>query len=176
MSNFIAIAPTLGNPSPVSLTNTSQMFPVGQTIMCEDRGSGASSVNRGAGEFVYLRGSNVTTIGQFVHISNGSAVLLASANSGSFFPIGVAAGVLSASNVFGWVQIAGACDVAIGTNSSVAAGVPLYLAATAGVLISTPGAGSKVQGVCAIASFTSSQSSMIVQLNRPQVLGASAGL
>lgn len=177
MSQFIVIQPTLGAPSPVSATGTDRLFPIGQTAMCEDRGSGASSVYRGAGEFVYLRGSNVASIGQYVHISNGSAVLLAAANSASFFPIGVAAGVLSASNVFGWVQIGGACDFAIGTNSSVAAGAALYIAAgTAGLLLSNAVAGNKVQGVCPIASFTSSQSSMVVQLNRPSVIGVTAGI
>jgi|ERR1700742_836990 len=177
MSKYMIIDPFIGNPSPASATATSQQFALGLIARGEDKLTGASSLYRGAGEFVYAQGSNVASVGQFVMLSNNSAVLLASANSASAFPIGVAAGNISASNVFGWVQIEGLCDYAQGTNSSIAAGVPLYLAATAGYVNSVAGAGSRVQGVVAPVSYTSSQSaSLTVQLFRPFVAGNSAGL
>jgi hypothetical protein len=176
MSNFVIIENQVG-PQPVSATGTVPQHYVGKVAAGVDYGSGASSVNIGGGQFVYCQGSNVASAGQFVMVSNGSAVLLASANSGSFFPIGVAAGVLSATNVYGWVQIQGKCDYAKGTNSAIAAGVPLYLAGTSGYLISTPGAGSRVIGVVAPAAYTSSQSNAFtVQLNYPQMIGVTAGL
>jgi hypothetical protein len=48
----------------------------------------------------------------------GVGVLLASANSTVFWPIGVAAGNLSATNVFGWVQVQGICDYATASNTA----------------------------------------------------------
>lgn len=175
MSKFMVVDPFIGNPTPVSATATSAQFPIGLIARAEDKLTGASSLYRGCGEFIYAQGSNVTVIGQFVMVSNGSAVLLASANSGSAFPIGVAAGNLSASNVFGWVQVQGICDYAQGTNSSIAAGAPLYYAATAGIVNSVSALGSRIQGVVAPNSYTSSQSaSLTVQLFRPFNAGLTA--
>lgn len=175
MSKYMVIDQFIGNPTPASATATSAQFPIGLVARAEDKLTGASSLYQGCGEFVYLQGSNVTAIGQFVMVSNGSAVLLASANSASAFPIGVAAGNLSASNVFGWVQIQGLCDYARGTNSSLAAGVPLYLAATGGILNSVSAAGSRVHGVVPPVSYTSSQSAALtVQLFRPFIAGVTA--
>lgn len=175
MSKYMVVDPFIGNPTPASATATSAQFPIGLVARFEDKLTGASSLYRGCGEFIYLQGSNVTTIGQFVMVSNGSAVLLASANSASAFPIGVAAGNLSATNVFGWVQIQGNCDYAQGTNSSIAAGAPYYLAATAGIVNSVSALGSRVHGIVAPVSYTSSQSaSMTVQLFRPFIPGLTA--
>lgn len=184
MSNFMMLQAdrALAGNAAMSLTATVQQFPTGYLALAEDRQTGALQSGRsnglGVGEFVYCQGSNVTAIGQFVHISNNSAVLLAAGNSASFFPAGLAAGNLSASNVFGWVQVAGLADYAKGTNSAIAAGVPLYIAAgTAGFLVTNVVAGNHVQGVVAPASYTSSQSnSLTVQLFNPFVAGLTASL
>lgn len=161
MSNFIAVDNNIGSPTPVSNTNSVQQFPLGKEINCVDWGSGATSALMGGAKFVYCQGSNVASIGQFVHISNGSAVLLASANSTVGLRVGVAAGVLSASNAFGWVQVEGKGDYGRGTNSSIAAGQPLYLAGTSGILISASAAGSRVDGIVCPVSYTSSQSAAL---------------
>lgn len=184
MSNFIMMQNDrgLGAAAGMSLTATVQQFPIGYTALAEDRQTGAGVSGRsnglGIGEFVYCQGNNVTALGQFVHINNNSALVLAAANSASFFPVGLAAGNLSATNVFGWVQIAGLADYAKGTNSAIAAGVPLYVAAgTAGFLVTNVVAGNHVQGVVAPASYTSSQSnSLTVQLFRPFLAGLTASL
>ena len=167
MSKYVAIDPILGAPAPMSATATSQQWQLGYAVQGFDVATVASSKNVGAGMFVYAIGSNVASLGQFVMLSNSSAVLLASGNSSQGFNIGVAAGNLSASNVFGWVQIAGICDYAVGgTNSSIGAGAPLYLAGTAGILVTNVALGSHVVGIVAPVSFTSSQiSSFTVQLN-----------
>jgi hypothetical protein len=122
-----------------------------------------------AGEFVYCRGSNVASAGQFVNIQNGSAVLAASANSSRALPVGVAAGALTATNVYGWVQVRGRCDYARCTNHSFAADIPLYLGTTAGFLGSVYLAGGQVFGAVAPASLHSSLSagSMTFILDRP---------
>jgi hypothetical protein len=158
-------------------TNTSQFWPQGivEAAYYAVTSSG-SAANQGTtsswgGQFQYQRGSNVTAIGQFVHIQNGSAVLLDQANSLSYFPVGVAAGPLSATNVFGWVQVDGYCDYAVGPNSSVGAGVPLYMGGTAGRVAASANAGQWINGLVAPVSYTSSQSrSFTVQMNYPSVV------
>lgn len=181
MSDFKIADPRIGVPQPVSATSTYATnelpFPLGMSARGIDQGSGTAAP-LGAGVFVYARGSNVASRGQFVHLQGNSAVLLAAANSASKFPVGVAAGVLSATNVYGWVQVQGLCDYARGTNSSIAAGIPLYIAAgTAGYLLTNNVAGNMVLGVVAPNSYTSSQSqSLTVQLNYPRVVGLTASI
>jgi|SRR6185312_11960586 len=166
--------------TPVSQTDTVQRFDLGIEARGVDRQTGKSSVNVGAGVFVYARGSNVTAAGQFVHLSQSiggggqSAVLLASANSTCFWPIGVAAGNLSATNVFGWVQVVGVCDYALVSNTSVAANAYIALASTAGQVGSVTALGSRIAGIAVPVSFTSSQTSLTVLLNRPMIIGITA--
>lgn len=179
MSSFQFIEQYPGLPGPVTATDSAPRVPLGLRARAVD----VSAITSGGapaayGVFEYCRGSNIASKGQFCQINNGSAVLLDAANSASFFPIGVAAGVLSATNVYGWVQREGQCDYARGTNSAIAAGVPLYICAgTTGLLVTNVVAGNHVQGVVAPVSYTSSQSaSLTVQLQNPFVVGLSASL
>lgn len=176
MSNYKMIEPMQGAPSPASATATVQQWPLGYEAKFVDIQSGTANV--GAGVFVYAQGSNCTAIGQAVALNGNQAVLLAAANSASKFPVGVAAGNLSATNVYGWVQVQGVADYVRGTNSAIAAGAPLYInAGTAGLIGSNVVAGNMVLGAVCPVSYTSSQSaSMTVQLNRPIVVGLSASL
>ena len=172
MSNFVCMDPILGAPV-ASQTGTVQQGVIGNYVDMDDNATG--STNMGAGQFVYVRGSNVASIGQFVHISNGSAVLLDSANSRAWWPIGVAAGVLSATNVFGWVQVQGLCDYATCSNTSVAAGTAnLCLGSTAGQVGSVTALGSRIAGLAVPNSFTSSQVSLTVYLDFPKLIGITA--
>lgn len=178
MSSFVIADPTLGVVA-ASQTGTVQLYDLGQYVHMKDNASVGSSQNRGGGQFVYCRGSNVASIGQFVHISGGasggvSAVLLASANSTVFWPIGVAAGVLSASNVFGWVQVQGICDYATASNTSVAANAYIALGSTAGQVGSVTALGSRINGIAVPVSFTSSQTSLTVYLDFPKIIGVTA--
>lgn len=147
-------------------TETVQRFPLGFEVNGVKVAS-ASNDTGGFGVFAYAQGSNVSSAGQFVHLHNQSAVLFASANSQSVLPVGVACAALSATNLYGWVQVQGYVDYAKGTNSSIAAGVGLYPTGTAGVLATSGGTGNRVWGVVAPASYTSSQSnSLTVILQR----------
>lgn len=178
MSNFLVVDQHLGVPTPVSQTGTVQLTYLGHVARAADFTSGASSLNRGGAQFVYCQGSNVSSVGRWVQISNNSAVLVGTVNSTAACPVGVAAGVLSATNVFGWVMIQGVCDFVLGTNSSIPAGNSLFLAAgTAGVAVSNPVAGNRILGAACGASYTSSQSlSQTVQLFYPSIAGVTAGL
>jgi cell shape-determining protein MreC len=174
MSTFKIVEPEIGAPSPVSATATVQGWPLGYLARAADQQTG--SANFGAGQFIYCQGSNVASVGQFVQIQNNSAVLLTN-NISQKFPVGVAAGVLSATNVYGWVQVQGLCDYARGTNSSIAAGVALYGGSVNGYVNSASVDGGFVLGLVAPVSYTSSQSqSLTVQLNFPVVHGSSAAV
>jgi hypothetical protein len=110
-------------------------------------------------------------------VSN-SAVLLASANSASFYPIGLAAGALSATNVFGWVQIAGLADYATVSNTDVAANIRVAYGSTAGQVGSVTALGSRIQGINIPVSYGSARSAsapnLTVQLQRPFQIGITA--
>lgn len=178
MSSYVIADPTIGF-MPASATGTVQLAELGYYARAVDNASGGTSVRHGAGQFVYCRGSNGTAIGQFVHISGGasggvSAVLLASANSTVFWPIGVMAGNISATNVFGWVQVQGICDYATCSNTSVAANAYLALGSTAGQVGSVTALGSRINGIATPNSFTSSQTSLTVYLDFPKIIGVTA--
>ena len=163
----------------ISDIDTVKRFPLGLEVQVVRVATGASDTVPGfeAGVAKYVQGSNVASVGQFVHISQGSAVLLANANSASKFPIGIACAALTATSQYGWAMVEGPVDFARGTNSSIAAGAPLYLAAgSAGIAVSVVTSGNQIFGAVAPASYTSSQSnSMTVHLNRPMLIGVLVG-
>lgn len=145
-----------GIAGPASVSEAYPRWPLGFTALGLDRNQSTGSGQLpGVGEFVYCRGSDAASVGAFVHVWNGSAVILKSANSASAFPIGVACAVLTATSHYGWVQVAGRVDYARGTNTGNTAGVPRYLCATNGILVSNVGVGSRVWGVDVPANQTS---------------------
>ncbi|MEY2667681.1 MAG: hypothetical protein RJA59_319 [Pseudomonadota bacterium] len=151
------------NPvGPVALSDTAtvQQFPLGFKVDAVKIGS-ASNDSGGYGRFMYAQGSNVASAGQFVNIFNGSAVLLASGNSSSFGPIGVAAGVLSATNAYGWVQMEGYVDYYRHTNVAGAVNIPIYYGSTAGQIGTVSVTGSRIEGIFVPNSWTSSQSASV---------------
>jgi len=179
MSDFVIISPHVV-PGPATATFTSPVVPLGLEVDAIDRA--ASSAGGGAaGRFVFCRGSNMASAGQFVHIINGSAVLLAAANSVSAYPIGVGAAALTATNVYGWVQVQGRVDYARGTNTAPASALPVYICAgTAGYVLTNVVAGNRIQGCVGVPGQTntvaSSAGSYQYDLNRPFIAGLSAAL
>jgi hypothetical protein len=178
MSDYIIVSPFV-QPGPVTATHTSPQCAVGLEVDAIDRA--ASTAGGGAyGRFVYARGSNMASGGQFVHLINGSAVLLASANSASAYAIGCAPAALTATNVYGWVQVVGRVDYARGTNTAPTSAVPYYFAATAGMVLTNAGAGSRIQGIFGVPGQTntavSSAGSYQYDLNRPFCAGLTAAL
>jgi hypothetical protein len=182
MSNYVAITPLAGAQA-ITETRTAPAHPIGLEIDAFDRSQTWSlttgSAGGGAyGRFVYARGSNMGSAGQFVSLVNGSAVLVASGNSASAeYPIGVGAGKLSATNVYGWVQVQGRCDyVSATTDTGLTAGVQLYLGGTAGMLQSNVVLGNRIHGVAVPFNQTlvSTAATRIVDLNRPYLQGLTA--
>jgi len=180
MSNYVIADPVVGAGMPASNTGTWATsagvyppVPFGYEVRAQDKQTGSANV--GAGVFVMAQGSNVASVGQLVHLINNSAVLLDSANSASFYPIGLAAGAMTATNVWGWVQVVGVADYVRMTNTSGAAGIRVCLGSTAGQFGTVTALGSRIQGLILPNSFTSSASASItMQINRPFVIGVTA--
>ena len=183
MSNFVHIPQFGGMPAPMSATGTDQQFELGLEVWARDMGqtspvstlaATATAPTLGGGLFRYVRGSDVGTAGLVVYISNDSAVKLGAAQNA---PVGIAAGALSATNVFGWVQIQGKCDYARGTGVALTSGNPLYVGTAAGFVVSGSVAGSQIRNMSCYANYTSSQSlSMSLQLERPWVYSTGASI
>ena len=187
-ANFIVADPIIGVPVPVSQTYTFNAtagspppFPLGLQVQAVDNQSGSS--NLGAGRFQFCQGystaSAVSSAGQWVQVRGNTAWLLLHAQSASKFPVGLAAGPLSNTNVCGWVQVQGLADYVRGNSDAAAAGKPLYcIAATAGILQSVASAGAMVLGAVFpnSADVSLSNGSWTAQLNYPQNVGLTASV
>jgi hypothetical protein len=175
MSDYVIVSPFV-SPGPVTETHTAPKAAIGLEVDAVDRAPGTDNV--GAARFVYARGSNVASAGQFCHRVNGSAVLLASANSASAYPIGVAAGALSATNVYGWVAVQGRVDFARGTNTAPTSAVPMYFGGTAGNVQTNVTTGLLIQGLMGVPGQTNTASASAgfykYDLNRPMARLASS--
>lgn len=184
MSDFRFITPNVG-AVPVTVTGTSQKWALGYIAQAEDRNTGSAS-NMGVGHFVYCVGASVSAPnrGDFVFIAGNSAKLIGSGSSLSNSPIGVAAGDITATNVYGWVQVQGLCDFAKLENATVAVGASAFIASatnTDGQVASTQTAtGNALKGIffpLSLASNTAAGASTMtgtVQLNYPRVRLGSA--
>jgi hypothetical protein len=178
MANYVIVDPFIGAPGPVSLTATVQQFPLGLVVRAVDQNTGTANV--GGGEFIYCVGAGTGgTAGAFVQYAGYTASVMSAANSASRLPCGFAAGALTATNAYGWVQIRGIVENAKATNADIAAGVPMYLHAGAGQVASAVVAGNQVQGLFAyksVGSALASVGSASFQIEYPQVMGLSASL
>ena len=171
MANYTFLHP-VGNAAysqQFTLTATSTLAPLGLKI-------GAYDSNLGYAEFLYCRGVNGTSSansGDWVLVSGGfnaaqaNLVIIAQSKGGQ---VGVAAGNLSNTNVYGWVQVYGMCDYAKGSNSSIAQDQPLLMWTNARVATSGTFANAGIIGAWAGSSYTSSQSnSLTAFLNYPSL-------
>ena len=172
-ANFVIVDPFIGAPSPVSLTASTQLFPLG--LIARGQDIQTASTNCGGGQFIYVAGSNVSSAGQWCSIVNGSAVIATGARPG---PVGVAcADGLTATSVFGWVQVQGKLDYGKGTNSTISTNQALYLGSIVGVAHSASVDGGFIAGaVCASNYSTASSNSAWYALQFPSVLGSSAAI
>lgn len=178
MSDYNIVSPFV-QYGPVTQTFSSPVCAIGLEVDAVDRAASTAS-GGAAGRFVFCRGSNLASAGQFCHIVNGSAVLLASANSASAYPIGCAPAALTATNVYGWVQVQGRVDYARGTNTAPVSNVPAYFGAVAGQIVSNAGNGSRINGVVGVPGQTNTATASggyyQYDLNRPFPAGPAVSL
>jgi hypothetical protein len=168
---YVPVEPQAGLPA-YSATHSTPQMAIGYEARFNDVQTG--SANAGQCLAIYCQGSNVASAGQFVQVINGSAVLLDSANSASFFPIGIAGGAMSATNRYGWVGVQGKFDNGAFTNVSFAANARVALASTAGQIGSVTALGSGIRGIILPVSYTSANSYLTVQINSPFIVGITA--
>jgi hypothetical protein len=194
MSDFKIIHAQLG-AVPVSSTGTVQQLPLGYVAQAQDLQSGSGAM--GCGRFVYVVGvaSNASSPirGDLCLIKGNTVQKAGMASSGSYFPVGIAAGSISGTNVYGWVQVRGLCDYANMENATTDSYNGGVVAATAFIGSATDGcmnttqsaAGAAIIGIgfpmgsIAISGSrsvwsTASFNGMTVQLNFPQLRGGSA--
>lgn len=177
MSDFKIVEPQMGAPSPVSLTATSAQWPLGYIAKGEDFQTGTARI--GDGLFQYVIGDTAgapQSRGQAVMIRGNSVLLAGTVNKASNLPLGIAAGPVSASNVYGWVQVQGYCDYARGTNANTSVGASAFVGSTTGQLASTQGAaGQRIWGVHFPVQVTADNSlSVTCYLNFPHMGPSSA--
>jgi len=177
MSDYKIVEPQMGAPSPCSITATVQGWPLGFVAKGEDFATGSARV--GDGLFQYVVGDTAgpaLSRGQAVLMRGNSALLAGTVNRLSNLPLGIAAGPISASNVYGWVQVQGFCDYARGTNANTSVGATAFVGSTTGQLASTQGAvGARVWGLHFPVQVTADNSlSVSCYLNFPHMGPSSA--
>ena len=166
------VADALAGVPAYSQSDTVQRLPLGALVEFQDLQTG--STNAGNCQAVYCQGSNVASAGQFVQIVNNSAVLLDSANSASFYPVGIAGAPMTGTGAYGFVGVDGIFDNGAFTNVSFAANVRVALASTAGQIGSVTALGSGIRGIILPVSFTSANTYLTVQLANPFIIGVTA--
>lgn len=171
--------PKIGLLDAPTVTGTTPLWNLGQEAWAADVALGTAGP-KNVGKFVYCVGAGTgATAGAFVQFAGHTASVMSAANSASRLPLGFAAGALTASNVYGWVQVEGIVTNAKGTNADVAAGVPMYLHAGAGQIASAVVAGNQIQGIFmykSCGSALASVGSLSCQIQYPQIMGLSASL
>ena len=178
MSDYKIVEPQIGAPSPASATATVQQWPLGYVARGEDFATGSARL--GDGLFQYCIGASAgqpQSRGQLVQIRGYSAALAGTVNRLSNFPLGLAAGPISGSNVYGWVQVRGLADYAKASNHDIAVGASAFVGSTTGMIATTQGAtGAAIYGIAFPISATSTQSqSITIDLNFP-TMGPSSAL
>lgn len=122
---WVITSPSLAGYQPIANTDTTQNHPLGSIVQARDTGSTAY----GSGEFMYVKGvtSGAARSWAGYNADDGTTTL---AVADGFYPLGVMMAALSASTIFGWIQISGKalakCLTAFADNGNV------YLTSTAG--------------------------------------------
>ena len=153
-----------------TVTGTDRLWHLGQEAAAADSALGMA-------KFVYVKGSNAGQ-GALCAYGGFTASVMSAALSDSHLPLGIAAGNLSSTNRYGWVQVEGIVSNAWGTNHDIAAGKPLYLHAVAGKMGSAVVTGNFIAGAYAHVSGSSDSnaaSSLSVQIRYPYVPGSTSG-
>lgn len=167
-SNFVFLDHNIGLDSPTA-TGTDKLWPLGITAQ-------AKHDTLGVGEFVYVQGSTHAA-GMPVIIQGGTAKALATAvNNGSAAPVGIAPSAMTATNVYGWVQVRGMLDYGVAAVA-LAVGNQMLVPVNATSGISTAAAGSaavalRIMNITPVSSASASTTAAVLALNYPFYPGA----
>lgn len=138
-------------------TSTTQQHPFGTRIRAYD-------TTYGPGEFVYVKGVASGAVGSVVTFSPYTGVTaLATARSKGL--VGVMMSALSATTLYGWVQVSGS---AVAKSGAAVAGSTVYLTATPGTVDDAVVAGDIIYGAnYATADGTPSAGLAVLSLSQP---------
>lgn len=126
----------IGPSQAIDAVSTTQVCPIGKVLRCRDMGP----TNYGEAEFIYLRGTASTALGNYVvYEGNGDTIRAVARSAGP----GAVAMAATGANQFGWYQRTGRAKVTAGT---VADNLQLYLSGTAGGVATTVVAGDLIYG------------------------------
>ena len=168
-SAYVFIDPGVGFPG-VSNTGTFNSSSGPPAPLAFGLIAGARDPTYGYAEFMFVQGST-NAAGDLCLVQGGNtAVQYGSASTATQGPLGIAPAAMSATNVYGWIQILGVCDYAnMGTQGTTAAGQPVYVGSTAGRMQTTAGATGYYLGGIKISQYstTANSNSGIVQLYYP---------
>lgn len=174
---YIFLDSKIGTLDTPAATGTARLWPLGMEADAQDSVLGASAAPN-LGRFVYCQGSaSGGFAGALVQFAGYTASAMSAANSASRLPLGFAAGALTATNVYGWVQVKGIVSNALGTNADMAAGIPVYLHAGAGQICSVTSLGNFLQGAFmykSCGSALASVGSVSIQIDYPKIPGLTA--
>jgi hypothetical protein len=136
--------PVIGT-QPISVTDTVQNHPLGDTVEAAD-----PALGYGEAKFIYLKGVASTVVGSVVTYDGATAgvptfqTVLAPSTAVLAQPLAIAQSA-NVANQYGWYLMAGGVSI-VSTNGTLAAGPgPVYLAGS-GQVTSTAAAGKQIMG------------------------------
>ncbi len=188
-ANFVFLEPNAIVAGPASQTYSNQRLPLQYVARAVDAQSAATAaanqVGVGGAVFVYCVGSDSDVAkGAMVAIDSGTARAINTASTGSCWQLGIAAAALTASSVYGWVQVSGICDYAkFGGTANIAAGGSIALGSAAGrwesAYEASASAGYRIIGAHNVVSITATagqSNAATVALYFPTHIGVTANL
>ncbi len=157
-------------PQGIAETSTTQNHAFGKLVRAKDP-------TYGEAEFAYVKGvsGGLTGLMAYYVLSTGATALTTTSgvvNAGA--PIGIFMSDLSATTIFGWIQVSGDAVIKKTAVKVDPAGVTsVYLSATAGRVMQTSVAGRQLLGArwAATTTVTSTTSTAVVTLERPHQQG-----
>lgn len=142
---------------PIAQISTTANHPLGTVITATDP-------TLGGGQFIYLKGAASTVVGNVVTYDQVNATTTLVPNTANLDkPLAVAMAACTAS-YYGWYQVGGAAVIKK-TAVKVSPGVPLYISATAGRLMSTSASGKQVRNCVTVNTATVASATSTVNAN-----------
>lgn len=151
LSSFIQIY-----PGDTSVVDTVQQYPLGQR-----------AVDTNGNEYIYLKGVTSNAAGAWVNFDEAGTTTLLTTNAVG--RVGVAMAAIDSTSEYGWYQVYGKNEIALGTSGAISDNTLVYTSASAGTPDDTDAAGEMVIG-----AFWREETSGVatVELNYPFVINA----
>lgn len=156
-------------PQPVANTDTVLNHSYGKIVRARDS-------TFGEGEFIYLQGCVGTVVGMLVTYNPQTGVTAlnpTTVRTGD--PVAVAMSACNLTTLNGWYQIGGAAVILkTAVKFDPAVNTKVFQSATIGRIMQTSAAGLQLLGArfLALVTVTSTTSTAVIQIDRPEMMGA----